>query len=166
MSRNTLLLLPIVVVCLLSCEPSPPPANFEKSLTGQWEVTAFQVLINSAYNGDSSYLMEVPAGAWPERMQQYPERIHFMLNNRFTAENTNLDDELAYQRRGMWDLRNDTMLRLIEPKGTDDYRLYWLNADAVTLYGLLDHDGDGRSDDVYNATWHRIRPDSLTASDQ
>lgn len=145
-----------------ACESVPP--DFEKSLTGEWEVATFKVEIHSAYNGDSSFVLEVANGEWPLKMQQQPERIRFLLNNRFSSENITLDEELAFQRRGMWDLQNDTLLRLIEPKGTDDYRLFWLDPDAITLYSRLDHDGDGRSDDIYHATWRRLQTDSLSAS--
>ena len=163
MSTKSFMLSIAVLLALVACESAPP--EFQKSLTGEWEVTAFRVRINSAFNQDSAFLLDVAPGEWPEKMQQHPERIRFEMNNRFSSENISLDDELAFQRRGMWDLQNDTLLRLIEPKGTDDYRLFWLNPDAISLQSLLDHDGDGRSDDLYSATWHRLRPDSLTAAD-
>lgn len=163
MTPKPALYLGCLFLLCLGCKTEDP--DFPKELTGQWEINSFTVSVTTFGNQDSSFTLEIDPGQWPEKMSLQPERILFLMNHRFSSEAYNLDDELVYRRRGMWDLRGDTLLRLIEPKGIDDYRLRWLDADQVFIRGRLDWDRDGEIDDVYGAKLQRLRPETSTAAE-
>lgn len=121
--------------------------DLKTELPGSWETVAFKVNIYTFQNTDSTFVLEVKAGAWEKKLQMRPIQTEYRPDNRYQSKYNNLSDSLIRTERGIWNIFGDTLM-LISPEATYQYEVTRTGKD-LQFRSILDWDGDGQEDDEY-----------------
>lgn len=131
----------------VATENQTTKADLKTILPGSWEALSFRVQMNTFQNTDSSFILEVKAGEWENKLQMRPIQTEYSADNRYRSYSYNRSDSLIRTERGIWNVFGDTLM-LISPEATYQYQVI-MKSDILEFKSLLDWDGDGQEDDEY-----------------
>jgi len=139
-----------LAVAIFSC--NNPGQLRRAQIIGKWTNLSLLVTMKKLDNQDS--ILEANEHTWEEVLKIKPIISTFDPDGSFVSEYSNLQGEIIREVKGKWDIRNDSLIILTE--GVETAYHFTINGNRVKFRSQLDWDGDGESDDFYDAIQVRI----------
>jgi len=94
--------------------------------------------------------MEADSSNWEERLHIKPIRTHFEADGTYYSEYRNLQDSIVRRPSGTWSLKGDSLtMSQLQPEPMQMTLQLQIEKDVATFTGLIDFDGDGKTNDLY-----------------
>jgi len=120
-----------------------PKTPLAKALIGEWR--NIYVMINI-----KDKVMEADSSNWEERLHIKPIRTHFEADGTYYSEYRNLQDSIVRRPSGTWSLKGDSLtMSQLQPEPMQMTLQLQIEKDVATFTGLIDFDGDGKTNDLY-----------------
>lgn len=143
----------ILMIAAVSCNSPKKRTLRESQLIGQWTNLSLLVTMQRLEKQDS--ILEAKEGEWEKVLKMKPILSEFYEDGTFTAKYSNLQEEIIKIDSGQWHVRNDSLVIITDGRETA-YHFTIIN-DRIVYKSKLDWDGDGKSNDVYDAVQIRVK---------
>ncbi|MEP2024127.1 MAG: hypothetical protein ABJH98_19835 [Reichenbachiella sp.] len=150
MKNLTLLFL---VFILLSCATKKDEPLREEELIGKWTNLSLLVTMKRLEKEDS--ILHAREGEWEKVLKIKPIISEFKEDGTFTAQYSNLNEEIIKEDEGKWFIRNDSLV--IEVEGNETTYHFTVNNDRVMYKAKLDWDGEGHKNDFYDGVQVKVK---------
>jgi hypothetical protein len=122
-----------------------------KALIGEWRNIYVRINIKDK-------LMEADSANWEERLHIKPIRTHFQADGTYYSEYRNLQDSIVRRPTGTWALHGDSLtMSQLEPETMQMTLRLKIEGNVATFTGLIDFDGDGKSEELYLGRQRKYR---------
>ena len=123
-----------------------------EQIIGKWTNISLLVTMKKLDGQDS--ILEANEHNWEQVLKIKPIISTFDEEGSFASEYSNLKGEIIREVQGKWDVRNDSLI--IWTDGVETAYHFTIKGNRVKFRSQLDWDGDGESDDYYDAIQVRI----------
>lgn len=129
----------------------PPKGPLATALTGEWRNLYVRINIKDK-------VMEADSSNWEARLQIKPIRTHFQADGSYYYEYRNLQDSVVMMPSGTWTIEGDSLIMSqTKPQATRMKFLLQIDKDVATFTGLIDFDGDGKTEELYYGRQRKYR---------
>lgn len=122
-----------------------------KALIGEWRNIYVRINIRDK-------AMEADSSNWETRLHIKPIRTHFQADGTYYSEYRNLQDSIVRKPSGTWTLKGDSLtMSQLQPEPMQMTLQLRIEKDVATFTGLIDFDGDGKTNDLYYGLQRKYR---------
>jgi len=122
--------------------------NYEAML-GEWSNVSLTLRQTTVNNGARDSTLLIEAGQWAATLGMNPIRTTYAGNGGYVSRYYNLHDSLVFESEGSWYVIGDSVY-LGSEEGVTSYFFEPLGNGKARFVSLLDWDGDGKRDDLYD----------------
>ena len=134
--------------------------NTEKMI-GEWDSNSVFISIKSAHQTGGDSIINIPTyEVWAKMMQLKPIHTQYRADHSYEATFRNLNDSIVALNLGVWTMRNDTTLQLIQQEpypDTMEYDIRFFPNGAELRRFKYDFDKDGDKDDSFFGTQRKVK---------
>ncbi|UXX80420.1 hypothetical protein N7E81_04815 [Reichenbachiella carrageenanivorans] len=145
-------LIALLVFGLVSCSAKKDGSLRESELIGKWTNVSLLVTMKRLEKQDS--VLQAKEGEWEKVLKMKPILSEFHEDHTFTAQYSNLQEEIIKEQVGKWLVRNDSLVIVID--GAETVYQFDVKNDRVTYKAKMDWDGDGHANDFYDAVQVKV----------
>lgn len=138
---------------LFACSPKKEDPLRESELIGKWTNLSLLVTMKRLEKEDS--IMHAREGEWEKVLNIKPILSEFKDDGTFTAQYSNLNEEIIKEDEGKWFIRNDSLVIDIDDNETTYH--FTVNNDRVMYKAKLDWDGEGHKNDYYDGVQVKVK---------
>lgn len=147
-----------MVVFVSSC------ANIDKNaekMIGEWDSNSVFISIKSGHKTGGDSIINIPNyQIWEKMMQLKPIHTLYRADHSYEATFRNLKDSIVALNLGVWTMRNDTTLQLMQQEPYPDtmqYDIRFFEGGAELRRYQYDFDKDGDKDDSFFGTQRKVK---------
>lgn len=109
-----------------------------------------KINLASFKNTAEDKVVEADSANWEARLHIKPIRTQFNGDGSYRSEYRNLQDSVVRVTSGTWALEGDSLIMAqAKPEVSRTKFQLRIEQDLATFTGLIDFDGDGKTDDLY-----------------
>lgn len=138
---------------MVSCSTQKEKPLREKDLIGKWTNLSLLVTMKRLEREDS--ILQAKEGEWEQVLKMKPILSEFKEDGTFTAQYSNLKEEIIKEEKGKWFVRNDSLV--IKINGNETAYHFTVNNDRVMYKAKLDWDGEGQANDFYDGVQMKVK---------